>query len=173
VTSLAPTSSIVRARRVTHHAVRAVLVVLALSLVGLIAVNALGTRALVVRSGSMAPAVETGDLIVTAPIRARDAAVGEVITFRDPTRARRLITHRVVSVRQAGLRLAFVTRGDANTGVERWTIAPDGKLGRLFIRVPRAGYALAWLRLSTLGPWLLPVGAALLALVAVRRIWAR
>jgi hypothetical protein len=34
----------------------------------------------------------------------------------------------------------MVTKGDANTGVERWSIKVDGRIGRVVSHIPKAGY---------------------------------
>jgi signal peptidase I len=132
----------------------------------------LGFRALVVRSGSMAPAIRSGDVVVTRLVRPSSVEPGDVVTFRDPSRHGDLVTHRVVQVRREGDRLAFVTRGDANNGEERWSISPDGTVGTAAFRVPQAGYVLAWLRTPVLRTALLLVSALALASLTLRRIWS-
>jgi signal peptidase len=133
---------------------------------------ALGFRALVVRSGSMAPAIQSGDVVVTRLARPSAVERGDVITFRDPSRNGQLVTHRVVQVDRQGDRLSFVTRGDANTGQERWSIESDGTIGATAFRVPGAGHPLAWLRVPAVRISLLVGAALVLAAVALRRIWS-
>lgn len=132
---------------------------------------ALGDRPYTVRSGSMTPTIETGDVVVTAPISPLEARVGDIVTFRDPEGGDHLYTHRVRSVDRSGGRVDFVTRGDANNTVERWSIETGGKLGRVVYRVPRLGYALAWIE----GPLgriaMIAVPALLLCGLALARIW--
>ena len=132
----------------------------------------LGFRALVVRSGSMAPAIRSGDVVVTRLVGPSAVEPGEVVTFRDPSRHGDLVTHRVVQVRRQGDRLAFVTRGDANTGEERWSIPRDGTIGAAMFRVPGAGHVLAWLRTPVLRVALLVMSTLALAALALRRIWS-
>lgn len=133
---------------------------------------ALGFRPLVVRSGSMEPAINTGDLIFTRMIVADHAEVGDVVTFKDPSRSGELVTHRVVGIEGQGSSLAFRTRGDSNTGHEDWTIGGDGQVGRYAFRVPGAGYVLSWVADPRIRVFLLIGGAALVAGVLLRRIWA-
>ena len=142
--------------------------ILAVTVVGL----ALGLRGLTVRSGSMSPAIGTGDVVVQRMVPAASLRVGDVATFRDPEGAPRLITHRVVGIARRGDVVEVVTRGDANTRAERWSIAADGRVGRVAGRVPHAGAALAWTttpagRLATLG--LPPVALAAWALAGIWR----
>jgi signal peptidase I len=85
---------------------------IAVAILAALAVTLLaGYRPLIVRSGSMEPAVRTGDLIVTKRVHPTAVDRGQVVTFHDPSRDRELLTHRVVRVRERAGRLYFVTRG--------------------------------------------------------------
>ena len=132
-----------------------------------------GIQIRTVLSGSMAPTINTGDALLVERVRAREVRVGDVITFTDPTDRSRLITHRVSTLRFDGKRANVTTKGDANTGVERWGIEADGTVGLVRQRLPRFGYVFAWAQ-SPLGRVLLVVFPALLWLAfELRRIWAR
>jgi signal peptidase len=148
------------------------LVVLTVGLVGIIAFLLTGGKALIVRSGSMEPAIGVGDLVVTETVEPTDVAVGEVVTFSDPTRSGDLVTHRVQKVELQGSRVAFVTRGDANGGVERWTIDRDGTMGRLLFGIPQLGYVVSWAAEPMTRFALLVAGGLLLAFAGIRRIWS-
>lgn len=115
-------------------------------LIAVVAPFALGMRSLSVMSGSMEPAINTGDVIVDEWIPPRDARVGDAITFNDPGRGNVVLTHRVVGMRKRGDRVEFVTRGDANTGTERWSAPAGGRIGRAVYRVPRAGFLMVFTR---------------------------
>ena len=131
-----------------------------------------GGKALVVRSGSMTPTIETGDVAMTRTVRAEDVEVGDIITFNDPSRDRMLVTHRAIKIQPKGSRLAFVTKGDANNGVEKWLIDSDGTVGRFQFRVPRAGYVLAMATEPPVRFGLIMGAGLLVAFVALRRIWS-
>ena len=120
----------------------------------------------------MAPEIAAGDLLVTRLVRPIDVSVGDVVTFRDPSRNGELVTHRVVEALDEGARFSFVTRGDANTGVERWSVHAGGSVGLLALRIPSLGYALAWLHLPAVRAALLLGAAGILALVGLRRVWS-
>ena len=129
-----------------------------------------GFRALTVLSGSMEPAIDTGDLVIGSWIAPAEARVGDVVTFREPG-AHRLITHRVRSVRVVNGRVRVITRGDANNTSERWSVPTDGRISRVEYRVPKAGYVKAWLgsRYGRLG--LITIPAFLLGILELVRIW--
>jgi signal peptidase I len=132
---------------------------------------AIGDRSFTVLSGSMTPAIETGDVVVTEPISPLSARVGDIVTFLDPEGTGKLFSHRVQSVHSEGAEVEFVTRGDANTSTEHWNVAADGDIGRVVYRLPKLGYALAW---SGSGPGriaLFVVPALLLCGLGLARIW--
>lgn len=123
------------------------LVVMSCAILGALGFGrALGYNALTVVSGSMEPRIHVGDVVVNetvAPLRAR---VGDVVSFRDPRRQSKLVTHRVRRIRVDGERVFFVTKGDANSGTERWNVDLDGGIGIVRWRLWKVGYALAWMR---------------------------
>jgi signal peptidase I len=132
----------------------------------------LGYRALIVRSGSMTPAIGVADVIVTRIVKPAAVNIGDVVTFRDPSRNQELVTHRVTHVVQLGNSFSFVTRGDANTGVERWSVDADGTVGRFLFRIPKVGYVLGWVAVPLIRSALMVGAALLLGTAALRRIWS-
>ena len=134
---------------------------------------ATGGRSFTVMSGSMHPTIDTGDIVIDRGIRARDARVGDIVTFPDPGDDRRLLTHRVRSIAPgpAGA-LAITTQGDANNAPERWTMPREGHLGRVMLRLP-GGRALAYTRTPTGRLLLLSLPLLLLLVWALSAIWRR
>jgi signal peptidase I len=161
-----------RTLRVVHTAATAAALGLTVGLaIALLWSTPFGGRTLIEMSGSMSPALAPGDVVVTRGISPLDARLGDVITFRDPEGSGRLLTHRVREMRISGPRVLFVTRGDANTSAERWSIPASGQLGRVAYRVPLLGYALVWTT-DTLGKLVFTVLPVLLAaFLVLRRIW--
>ena len=130
-----------------------------------------GYRSFTVRSGSMTPAIETGDVVVTRPISPLAARVGDIVTFVDPEGTGRLFSHRVQSVRAVGDEVAFVTRGDANTSTEHWRVPASGSIGRVAYRIPKVGFALSWIDSGPARLALIAIPALLLLWAALIRIW--
>jgi signal peptidase len=131
-----------------------------------------GGRALTVMSGSMSPAIETGDIIVTRGISPLDARIGDVVTFRDPESQSRLLTHRVTDIRYREGDVAVTTKGDANTKRERWVVSGEGRIGRVVLRLPKLGYVVALAGSPSGRILLLMVPALLLAFLGLKRIWS-
>jgi signal peptidase len=133
--------------------------------------RALGKPVLVVLTGSMEPQLATGDLIIESRISPLEAKVGDVVTFRDPERPDRLITHRVRRIQPSGDAVGFVTKGDANNTVETWQIDRAGSIGRVELRAPKLGYAVAWISGSFARLFLIVIPAILLGALELKRIW--
>jgi signal peptidase I len=131
----------------------------------------LGWRPFAVLSGSMAPTLRTGDEIVVRPVAPVTLRVGDIVTFNDPSRDDALVTHRVRSMRVVGATVRVVTRGDANTGSEHWSVPASGRVGRLAYRIPKLGYVTGTAG-APLGRILFVVlPALLLGASEIRRVW--
>ena len=133
--------------------------------------RALGKPVLVVLTGSMEPQLATGDLVIESRISPIDAKVGDVVTFRDPERPDRLITHRVRHIQRDGDAVSFVTKGDANNTVETWQIDRAGSIGRVEVRAPKLGYVVAWITGPLARIFLVVIPAILLGALELKRIW--
>lgn len=82
---------------------------------------------LVVKSGSMEPVINVGDIIITVPVQPSeiraDPKDGDVIVFFKPPYCgdvRYLIVHRAIGVTEEG----FITKGDANSMSDPWSSVP-------------------------------------------------
>ncbi|MET0843337.1 MAG: signal peptidase I [Mycetocola sp.] len=76
--------------------------------------NTLGlVQPLVVVSGSMSPAIRTGDLLIALRTTAADLRLGDVATVTDP-RTGQLVTHRVIANSADGETSVIEMQGDAN-----------------------------------------------------------
>ena len=130
-----------------------------------------GGTSMVVRSGSMTPAIRTGDVVVVQPVAPTSAEIGDIVTFKDPDGSGRLLVHRVRAISRQGHYVEVITQGDANTVQESWKVAADGTIGTVLYRVPLLGFATNWIN-SDLGRiGLLIVPGLLLAISLLARIW--
>jgi signal peptidase I len=132
---------------------------------------AFDARPLVVLSGSMEPVLGTGDVSVVRSIAPLDARPGDIVTFRDPGNAERLITHRVRTMHVQDEAVVFVTRGDANNVSERWRVPASGEIGRVAYRIPELGWVLNYARSRGLFVLLLGGALALLLVLELTAIW--
>lgn len=131
----------------------------------------LGYRTMTVMSGSMTPAIRTGDVVFTQRVSPLRLELRDVVTFRSPDTPGRLITHRVRKIRVTGHMVNVTTRGDANNTSEHWSVPTTGTVGLVRVRVPKVGYLLARIGngYGRLLFFVLPV--ALLGISEIRRIW--
>ncbi|MFZ5643575.1 MAG: signal peptidase I [Bacillota bacterium] len=101
-----------------------------------------GHKVLTVLSGSMEPAIYTGDAIIIRPLAPEEAIrEGDVITFRTREKADMLITHRVEGIVSVnGVPKAYVTKGDANDSQDLSTVSREQVVGIYKWRLPYFGY---------------------------------
>jgi len=130
-----------------------------------------GGRPLTVMSGSMEPAIDTGDVVIAVPVAPLDTRPGDIVAFSDPNRGGLLVTHRVRSLRRDGSRVGFVTRGDANNAVEKWRIRADRRISRAVVRLPKLGRVLVFAKTPTGLLVLVLVPLLLLGALEIRSIW--
>jgi signal peptidase len=117
--------------------------------------TAFGHPVMTVLSGSMAPAIGTGDLIVDTPLTPAQASSlqpGQIISVRDAPAGTAIITHRIVAVKVAHGAVSYVTKGDANNAPDATPRPARDVVGVFRFAVPHGGYVLAALhRPLTLG----------------------
>jgi signal peptidase len=161
------------ARRLVARLAGIATVALIGAVVAVAALMLTGFRPLTEQSDSMAPVLHAGDVLFVTEIPASQARIGDILTFDDAAHPGQTLTHRVVSVTPAPAgKLAFATRGDANTGVEKWNVAPGGLVGRYAFRVPHAGRIARHAAMAPLRV-LIVLAALTLAADVLRRVWRR
>jgi signal peptidase len=104
-----------------------------------------GHPVLIVVSGSMSPAIDTGDLIWDDAINATDARHlerNQIITFRSSPNSPKTFTHRIVDITTQDGELAYVTKGDANNAADTTLVQPSQVIGTYHGRIPYGGYLL-------------------------------
>ena len=102
-----------------------------------------GWHPYVVVSGSMAPRIQPGDVVVAAPVAPAEVKAGNVIVFTDPARPERRLVHRVVANNGDG---TFTTRGDANGSADSTPVPASSVLGLARLRIPFVGLFPYWQR---------------------------
>lgn len=115
-----------------------------------------------VMSASMAPTINTGDIVILKRLDG-PAAVGQVVQVHVPAEARSrygyppVVIHRITKIAPDG---AVTTKGDAKAEVDPFTVPRSAITTRVFTHIPAAGQAFSFLR-SSLGLLWLAGGAAL------------
>lgn len=107
---------------------------------GLPATGLVGFRTYTVLTGSMAPTLPVGSLIVDEAISAAAARPGDVISFSMPSDPSLTVTHRVERLAAGPGGEYLVTRGDANPVADAWRVPAAARVGRVVLAIPLAGY---------------------------------
>lgn len=129
-------------------------------------------RPATVLSGSMAPGIPVGAVVMDTPIARREVRVGDVITYQIPVGDHHVITHRVVAVLQPGDHPVIQTKGDANAAPDPWQARfTDGPAWRVRLTVPYLGYVLAWLRSPLVHVLTMVVAPLMAAVIVLGKIW--
>jgi signal peptidase len=101
-----------------------------------------GHRAFVIQSGSMAPAIPVGALVIVSDEPPDDLAVGDVVTLR--TGNETVVTHRVIRLANLGGVPHIETKGDASASADPVLQPASSIIGRVDVAIPLAGYLLAY-----------------------------
>jgi signal peptidase len=96
----------------------------------------------VVQSGSMAPAIKVGSIVVVKP--AEDYKIGDVITFGPYSKTKAPTTHRIYDIKVVNGQPVYITKGDANNAPDTREIAKRDILGKVLFSIPYLGYAVAF-----------------------------
>ena len=99
-----------------------------------------GATPYTILTGSMAPGMPPGTLVVVRPIEPDDIAIGDVVTYQLESGDATVVTHRVVaqSYDLTG-QLAFTTQGDANEAPDPEPVRPVQIRGERWYVVPHLG----------------------------------
>jgi signal peptidase I len=141
-----------RVARAATATIRRVVVALAVvvcvvglgSVLGVSLANRSGYQVLGMKTGSMRPTIDPGDLVIARAVRPSDIRNGDVITFRSPLGSHAPYTHRVVRTTFSPDGPRFQTKGDANAGPDVWTVQYQAEGWRVVYVLRRAGLLLAF-----------------------------
>ena len=110
---------------------------------------------LVVQSGSMAPAIKIGSVVMIKPIK--EYEIGDVITFGETIKGQESTTHRIYDIKVIEERLVYITKGDANNTPDTRGIKKSEIIGKVFLNIPYLGYVVDFAKK--------PLGFALIIIV--------
>ena len=105
----------------------------------------MGFKSMVVISGSMSPAVNVGDLVISRAAPIDDMHVGDIVKYR---RGGRDIVHRIIGVETVDGEIVLATRGDANNVADKQGLYSAEVLGKMVFRIPWGGWPTIWLSQS-------------------------
>jgi signal peptidase len=130
------------AARSTRRLLDVALISLVLFVLGLVlAVNlgpSVGHQLVVIRGGSMEPAIHLGSVIEVSNVKATDLRAGDIVTLKETNDV--VVTHRITRVVQLPDGLYIETKGDANATVDPVLVPTSAVTGRVDASVPGLGY---------------------------------
>jgi len=100
-----------------------------------------GLKFFIVRSGSMAPAIKTGSVVMVKP--EADYKIGDIISFSLDEKNEIPTTHRIKEIKIKNGIQKFITQGDANNAPDMVEIEKENIIGKVILTVPLAGYLVA------------------------------
>jgi signal peptidase len=133
-----------------------------------------GYRTATMLTGSMAPGIEPGDVVVDTSEPVSAVAVGQIITYHIPVEDHRVESHRVVWMGHDSTGHVLIkTKGDANPIADPWTARlGDGPVWRVRGVVPLAGKAIRTLREPLVHTALMLVLPGVLVIGLLVAIWS-
>lgn len=124
-------------------------------------------------TGSMAPNINPGDVVLDSQEDAADIAVGQILTYRIPVEDHRVESHRVTWVGHDKDGTVLIrTRGDANTADDPWTARIEtAQVWRVRAVVPFAGTVIRALRTPIVHAALVVGAPAIVIIWLLLTIW--
>ena len=95
-------------------------------------------KILLVQSGSMSPAINTGDLVIIKPYK--NYKKGNIVTFLSNKKVN--VTHRIIKIEDKNV----TTKGDANQVNDQETVNLNQILGKVFFILPYFGYFIIFVK---------------------------
>jgi signal peptidase len=135
----------------------------------------LGYQTSTMLTGSMAPLINPGDVVVTVPTPITDIKVGDIITYHIPVEDQRVETHRITEITAtADGGVAVQTKGDANNGIDPWIATLQGKtVDKQIATIPYVGNAIRALREPMVMNILMYGAPAILVIGMLASIWTK
>ncbi|WP_341926457.1 signal peptidase I [Nocardioides psychrotolerans] len=132
-----------------------------------------GATPYVVLTGSMAPQLPPGTLVIVRPADPADVRTGDVVTYQVRSGEPVFVTHRVVGKSiGAGGEVLLRTRGDANGAADELWVRPVQLRGQVWYDVPQVGRFSNLLTVAQRTQGARLVGLGLLGYAAVQLIGA-
>ena len=130
-------------------------------------------RTMTMLTGSMAPAIEPGDVTIVTPLPVQEVTAGMVMAYHIPIDDHHLVSHRVVGVEHGPDGSVTVqTKGDANEAVDPWQAVLQGDTAyQVRAVLPELGHVIEALRTPVVSKALVHGAPTLLAGWLLLSIW--
>ncbi|GEM_PF-2524519 len=162
-----------------NYGISLILFLIAIGL-AIVALPFWGNRSLIVKSGSMTPTIQVGDLIVVSPNSLINSPVpaitakykvGDIVAFREPSSPNVIVTHRVANAEIKDGQVWYQTKGDANNVTDQTLISEKNIIGRSQFTIPKVGQVFAFTKSKVGYPLLIILPALLVILLEINNIF--
>ena len=117
-----------------------ILIIFAVTWIGLRIVLGTETPFFIVASGSMTEALNVGDIIIVRDSgKFNEVNEGKIIVFYSPANTNQVIVHRVKSVVTEKDQIGLVTKGDSNLSADSWIVKEENYIGEVIVSIPKLG----------------------------------
>ena len=158
--------------RLPHVAGVLLLVCASLAVLAIVGTALNWCRLDVVLSGSMAPTMRPGDVILAVSEPDSQVSAGQVLAFHPPSDPNIVVVHRVIQVIHHGSKVEIRTEGDYNNGPDAWTAVLEGTSAwRVSWVLPSAGYLAIWATYPWIHLLALLVVIGIVVWEVLRRVW--
>jgi signal peptidase I len=106
----------------------------------------MGIKPSIVASGSMRPALEVGDMVLTTSVSPDAIRRGDIIQY---ARDGEIIIHRVIGIQDDKDAKLFITRGDSNNDVDP-PVPQALVLGKTVLIIPSIGWVSIYLKMAAI-----------------------
>ena len=89
---------------------------------------------------SMYPTIKAGDVVITYKNDNNQYNEGDVITFVSKVNGGITVTHRITDIFVVNDGYSYQTKGDNNNAADREVIEGENVLGKVILKIPKAGY---------------------------------
>ena len=98
-----------------------------------------------VGSDSMKPVINKGDAVILKKVTPKtELKKGDIVAYTNEDNTRTIV-HRIAEVSKSNGKKAYVTKGDANNGVDSNVVSPSQIKGIVKIKIPFIAYPTVWL----------------------------
>ena len=126
-------------------------------------------KIMIVQSGSMAPAIKTGSIVIVKP--SPDYKAGDIITFGPYSKTKAPTTHRIVEIKEENGQTSYITKGDANDAPDDGEISKKDIIGKVLFDIPYLGYVVDFAKKPIGFMFLIIIPAAIIIYDEMRNIW--
>lgn len=101
-------------------------------------------HAVAIASGSMAPTIKKGDVVVIEKIDGKYNLLenGQVIAYKH---GNIIVVHRLINIVESDNKYYFYTKGDANEGDDEWVVNEEEVIGIVNVKLPYIGLPTVWI----------------------------